>query len=364
LYAGTERGMYVSFNDGKNWQSFKQNLPIVPITDLAIKDDNLIAATQGRSLWIIDDLTPLHQLDASTLKKEVVLYKPKDAYNLSGGKGKTSKTAGTNHSGGVAVNYYIKKKSEKDTISLSFFDANNNHIKTFSTKPNKDQKESKLEVKDGNNIFNWNMMYDGAESVKGMILWWASLSGPLALPGNYKVELNVNGKKLHQNFNILKNPMSEATESEMKAQFDFINDINKKMTEIHKALKNVRKVRTQINLLKKSISDKKKHKALINFANQLVKDITKIEETLYQTKSKSNQDPLNFPIRLNNKLGHLNSLTRIGNYAPTDQAIEFKNEITKEIDIKLAKIYVLFDKNVKELNRKVKESDIDLIQID
>jgi len=364
LYAGTEKGMYISFDDGKNWQPFQQNLPIVPITDLAIKDDNLIVATQGRSLWIIDDLTPLHQLNSSTLKKEVVLYKPKDAYNLSGGNGRTSRTAGTNHAGGVAVNYFIKTANEKDTISVSFYDLNDNLIKKFSTKPNKKNKEETLKVEDGNNIFNWNMMYDGAESVDGMILWWASLNGPMALPGSYKVELAVNDSKQTQNFKIINNPSSEVTEREMKAQFDFINDINSKMTEIHKALKNVKKVRGQVGLLKKSITDKKKHKELLDFADTLVKDMTKIEETLYQTKSKSGQDPLNYPIRLNNKLAHLNSLTRIGNYAPTQQAIDFKNEITKEIDVELVKLNTLFTNGVSELNQKVKESDIDLIQLD
>jgi hypothetical protein len=356
--------MYISFDDGKNWQTFKQNLPIVPITDLAIKDDNLIAATQGRSLWIIDDLTPLHQLNSSTLKEDLVLYKPKAAYNLSGGRGRTSRTAGTNHSGGVNIYYYIKEMKEKDVASISIFDANDNLIKKFSTKPDKEKKEGKLKVEDGNNIFNWNMMYDGAESVKGIILWWASLAGPMDLPGNNKVELTENEKKMSQGFSILKNPVSEASENDMKAQFDFINDINSKMTEIHKGLKNVKKVRGQIGLLKKAIKDKKKHKELLDFADTLLKDMTKIEETLYQTKSKSGQDPLNYPIRLNNKLAHLNSLTRIGNYAPTQQAIDFKNEITKEIDTELAKLYVLFNKGVKELNTKVKESNIDLIQLD
>ncbi len=364
LYAGTEKGMYISFDDGKNWQPFQQNLPIVPITDLAIKEDNLIVATQGRSLWIIDDLTPLHQLNSSTLKKEVVLYKPKDAYNLSGGNGRTSRTAGTNHAGGVAVNYFIKSANKKDTISLSFYDLNDNLIKKFSTKPNKENKDGTLKVEDGNNIFNWNMMYDGAESVQGMILWWASLNGPMALPGTYKVELVVNDSKQTQNFKIINNPSSEVSESEMKAQFDFINDINSKMTEIHKALKNVKKVRSQVGLLKKSITDKTKHKELLDFADKLVKDMTKIEETLYQTKSKSGQDPLNYPIRLNNKLAHLNSLTRIGNYAPTQQAIDFKNEITKEIDAELVKLNALFTNGVKELNQKVKDSNIDLIQLD
>ena len=364
LYAGTERGMYISFDDGKNWQSFKQNLPIVPITDLTIKDDNLIAATQGRSLWIIDDLTPLHQLNESTLKKEIVLYKPKNAYNLSGGNGRTSRTAGTNHSGGVSVNYYIKKVAEKDVVSISFFDSNDHLIKKYTTKPDKEKKEEKLKVADGNNIFNWNMMHSGAESVKGMILWWASLSGPMALPGNYKVELAVNETKQTQRSNSIRDPASEATERDMKAQFDFINEINTKMTEIHKALKNVQKVRGQVGLLKKSIKDKETHKALLEYADTLVKDMTTIEETLYQTKSKSGQDPLNFPIRLNNKLAHLNSLTRIGNYAPTQQAFDFKNDIVKDIDIELKKLYLLFDARVKELNQKVKESNIDLIQLD
>jgi photosystem II stability/assembly factor-like uncharacterized protein len=364
LYAGTERGVYISFNDGKNWKPFQLNLPIVPITDLAIKNDNLIAATQGRSFWMIDDLTPLHQLTAEAIKKEVILFKPQNSYRMGGGRGRTSKTAGTNHPGGVAINYYIKEKDATKVVALSIYDQHNELIKTYSTKPNKKKKEEKLTVKDGNNIFYWNMMYPGAKRVRGMILWWASLSGPMALPGDYKVTLQVGDVSTSQNFTILKNPVSETTLADTKAQFDFINDINKKMTEIHTALENVKKVRMQVKSLKKSIKDKKKHKAMLDYADALVKDLTKVEETLYQTKSKSNQDPLNFPIRLNNKLAHLNSLTRIGSYAPTQQAIDFKNEITQQIDVELAKLYAMFKVRVKELNKKVKESQIDLIQLE
>ena len=364
LYAGTERGMYISFNDGKNWQQFQQNLPIVPITDLAIKNDNLIAATQGRSLWIIDDLTPIHQINQELMEQEVVLFKPQDAYRMGGGNGRTSRTAGTNHPGGAALNFFIKQIGEKDSIALRIFDANNQLVKIFSNHPNKDQKESLLKVEEGNNICYWNMMYEGAEKVKGMILWWASLNGPMALPGKYTVELSVNGKTQKQSFSLLRNPVSEASEADMKAQFDFINEINKKVTEIHIALKNVKKVNAQIAILKKSIADKKKHKELIDFANTLVKEMTAIEETLYQTKSKSGQDPLNYPIRLNNKLAHINSLTRVGNYRPTQQEIDFKNEITKKIDIELAKLYTLFEIKVQALNKKVKESTIGFIQLD
>ncbi len=140
LYAGTERGMYVSFNDGKNWQSFQLNLPIVPITDLTIKNNNLIAATQGRALWMIDDLTPLHQLNTSVKKEDVMLYKPQDSYRMGGGKGKTSKTQGTNYPGGVAINFYIKELNEKDSVSLSILDSNNKLIKKIQHKSGQRQK--------------------------------------------------------------------------------------------------------------------------------------------------------------------------------------------------------------------------------
>ena len=364
LYAGTERGMYISFDDGTNWNKFQLNLPVVPITDLAIKNDNLIAATQGRSFWMIDDLTPFHQLNPILLQEDVILFKPQDSYRMGGGNGRTSKTSGTNHPGGVAINFYIKEKKVEKPVSIHIFDNTNRLIKTFSTKPNKENKEEKLTIKNGNNIFYWNMMYPGAEKVKGMILWWASLDGPMALPGNYKVTLTMGEISTSQNFTILKNPVSETSLTDAKAQFNFINDINAKVTEIHKALKNVKKVRAQVKSLQESIKGVEKHKELVTYAKDLLKEMTIIEETLYQTKSKSNQDPLNFPIRLNNKLAHLNSLTRIGSYAPTQQAIDFKNEINKEIDLELAKLYDLFNNKVKVLNQKVKDSQIDLIQLD
>ncbi len=364
LYAGTERGMYISFNDGKNWQKFQLNLPIVPITDLAVKEDNLIAATQGRAFWIIDDLTPLHQLTKSIINKEVILYKPKNSYQLRGGRGRTSKVYGTNHAGGVAVHYYLKKMNEKDTVSLSFYDSNQNLIQKFSNHPNKQEKEKELKLKEGSNVFYWDMMYPSAEKVKGMILWWASLSGPKALPGSYTVKLSVNNMSEKSSFNILKNPISETSLADMKQQFNFVLEIRDKVTEIHKALKNVAKIKKQITSLKNSIQDKEKHTKLIKFADDLQKNISAIEKTLYQTKSKSNQDPLNFPIRLNNKLAHLNSLIRIGTYRPTNQEITFKNEIIKKIDIELAKLYHIFKIDVATLNKKVKESTINLIQLD
>ena len=363
LYAGTENGMYISFNDGKSWDKFQLNLPVVPVTDLAVKNNNLIAATQGRSFWLIDDLSPLRQIDQNLISKEAFLYKPADSYRLGGGRGRKSKTAGQNHYGGVAVHYYVKDTAKADTLRLSFYDAQNKLIRSFSSHPDKEKKEGKLKVKPGANVFYWDMMYPGAEKFDGMILWWASLNGPKAIPGTYQVELSNKTLRDKKSFKILKDPRSTATMEDMKAQFAFISEIRDKLTETHKAIKNIRKVKGQIKVLKKSISGKEKHKDLIEMADNLNKNLTKIEETLYQTKSKSGQDPLNFPIRLNNKLAHLNALTAMGNFRPTDQDVAFKNEMFEKIDKELTELYRLFDTDVKALNQKVKQSNIDLISV-
>ena len=364
LYAGTERGMYISFDDGLNWQPFQLNLPLVPITDLAIKDNNLIATTQGRAFWIIDDLSPLHQINDNLISGDFFLYKPFDSYHMGGGRGETSKTEGQNHYGGVEVNFYVKDTATADTIALAFYDKGKQLIKKYSTHPDKEKKEEELKVIPGANRFFWDMMYPGAEKVDKMILWWGSLNGPMALPAEYSVALAKNGKATTKDFTIVKDPRSASSLEDMKAQFDFITEVCNKLTETHKALKNIAKVKEQINALKASVSDKEKNKELLDMADSLIKKMTEIENNLYQTKNRSNQDPLNFPIKLNNKLAHLNSLTSMGDFRPTDQAIAFKKEVIAEIDKQLSQLYRLFDDDVKTLNEKVRNSKLDFITLD
>jgi len=331
LYAGTETGMYISFNDGKNWQPFQLNLPIVPITDLAVKDDNLIVATQGRSLWIIDDLTVLHQLYNSN-DSENRLFKPKDSYRMDGSSRSGSKTMGTNHPNGVMTYFSLKDYSDNDEVSLTYFDAKGDTIKKFSTK---NKKKDKLEVKKGMNQFVWDMEYDGAELLDGMILWWASLDGPQAIPGNYKVSLKFNDEEMSQPLTILADPRAESTLADMQKQFDFVKDVNKTMDKAHKSIKKIRKIRDQLSAFETQYKGNYDVKDLLDKAKSLKEEFTKIEEALYQTKNRSNQDPLNFPIRLTNKLGHLNALVSMGDFAPTDQDIEVKTELTQKIDEQL-----------------------------
>jgi photosystem II stability/assembly factor-like uncharacterized protein len=361
LYAGTESGMYVSFDDGANWKALQMNMPIVPITDLTIKNDNLIAATQGRGFWIIDDLTPLHQLNDQIAAADFHLYKPMPSYRMGGAQGRPSKTAGQNHPGGVMVHYFLKDTT-KAQVSLEFMLADGTLIRKYSTKPDKKAKDEKLTIKPGSNRFVWNMRYPDAESFDGMIMWAASTRGQRALPGTYKAKLTVNGKAIETDFQILKDPRSTSTEADMKAQFDFQTEVISKLSETNKAIKKIRQVREQLNRAIEPLKEKKDEmKDVLDKAKEIQDKMKTVEETLYQTKNRSGQDPLNYPIRLNNKLGHLSSLIGNGDFKPTDQAITFKNEITAEINKHLETLTKIFKEEVPALNALIKQKNVDAI---
>ncbi len=359
LYAGTETGMYVSFNDGSNWQPLQMNLPIVPITDLAIKNDNLIAATQGRSIWMIDDLTVLHQMNDQVTKAKVHLFKPMDSYRMPGSQNKKVKNAGMNHPGGVMVHFNLRDTSLLKDVELSFHEADGDMITSYSTKAK--EKNKKLTVKEGGNQFVWNMHYPEAKKFDGMIMWWASMNGPKAVPGNYKVTLKVNGEEQTQDFKILPDPRSEVSLADMQSQFDFIKGIGDKITETHEAIIDIRQVREQLENYKKLVGDQEGMEDIKKLADEINQQMSKVEEALYQTKNRSRQDPLNFPVRLNNKLAHLNSLIQGSDYPPTNQMKEVRETLTKEINKELATFNQIMQTEVPKFNQLIKEKAIDAI---
>ena len=344
LYAGTETGIYYSHNEGTYWQPLQLNLPIVPITDLAVKNNNLIVATQGRSLWILDDLSLLHQaLDIDN--KENILFKPKDTYRIGGSSNDKSLTTGTNHPSGVITYFYVKNPEEKE-IKLSYLNSKNDTIKTVSTKNKKD----KFKVKEGSNNYVWNTRGKSAENFEGMILWWASLNAPKAVPGNYKVVLSVGDENYTQSFDIVSNPNSETDVVGMQKQFDFITDINDTVDNAHKSIKKIRAINKQLTAFQEQYKDDERVEELKEKAKKLSEDFSEIEKALYQTQNKSGQDPLNFPIKLTNKLGHLNSLVGMGDFPPTEQDIAVKDELTRKINSELEKFNALVSDEIKMFN--------------
>lgn len=350
LYAGTETGMYISFDDGQNWQSFQLNLPIVPITDLTIKEDNLVVATQGRSVWILDDLTVLHQLNPALKSASNILYQPKDAYRTKGRAARTpSKTAGQNHPNGVVTHFYLKDYNKKDTVALTYTNIAGDTLANYSTHA-KDKKKM-LTAKKGGNTHVWDTRGKGAEQLKGMILWWANLNGAKAVPGSYQVHLNVNGNAESKNFKILPDPRAEVTIAQMQEQYDFITDVNNAVDRAHQSIKKIRKITTQLDAFMKQYKDNETTAELREKAKKMKEDFGEIEKALYQTKNRSGQDPLNFPIRLTNKLAHLNSLVSIDDFPPTDQDIAVKNELTGKINSQLEAFDALVDQEISEFNK-------------
>ncbi|MDA0864068.1 MAG: glycosyl hydrolase [Bacteroidetes bacterium] len=358
LYAGTEAGMYVSFDDGAQWQKFQLNLPQVPITDLTLKNNDLIVATQGRSLWMIDDLTVLHQL-RNAKGNQNFLFKPKDTYRIGGRSRSGSLTQGTNHPNGVMV-YFTLADPEQSEVSLSFLNLNNDTLKRFSNK----DKKNKLEVKKGHNLMVWDLKGEGAERLDGMILWWASTEAPRAVPGNYSVVLQVGDQVMRRPFSIVADPNSETDQMGMQRQFDFISSVNSTVDKAHKSIKKIRGINGQLKEFKSRYENTPSVAELVENATELSKQLTEIEEALYQTKNRSGQDPLNFPIKLTNKLAHLNALVGMDDFPPTQQDIAVKNELTQAIEGELNKLNGLIDKEIKAFNAAFRNMSLDYLFVE
>ena len=358
LYAGTETGMYISYDKGKSWNKFQKNLPIVPITDLTIKDNSLIVATQGRSIWMLDDLTVIHQLSPSIDQEK--LYKPKDAYRIPGAGGRESLTAGTNLPNGVIVHYFIPTyDEEKDNVSLSFHSKDGSLIKEFSN----NSKENLLKVKKGGNSFVWDMKYPGAKRIENMVLWAADFTGAKAVPNNYEVRLKVNGSELSQNFMILKNPNSEGTIDDIKSQFNFVNEINGIVDKAHKAIINIRKIKKDLKKFQTDFSNNELAEELIEKSKSIYKSIDKVENELYQTKNQSNQDPLNYGVKLTNNLGNLNSGFRGGDFGPTAQDIEVKNGLVEKVNTQLKEYSLIISNDIPNFNESFKRLELNYLNV-
>ena len=364
LYAGTEKAMYVSFDDGENWQSLQLNLPTVPICDLAVKNDNLIAATQGRAFWIIDDLTVLHQLNDNIAKSDHFLYKPMPTYRMGGGRGRRpSRTEGANHPGGVMVHFYLKSQpADTATVKLGFYEMGGDLIKEYSTKA-KDEREKLRDLKAGGNRFVWNMRYKDATSFPGIILWAGGLTGPTALPGKYKVRLTTGGTTQEQEFEILPDPRSDASREDLIAQFQFQIEVRDKISEAHQAIIDLREAKKQIQSFNDLYKDDDSMKEIIEKGKSISKSLSEIEESLYQTKNRSNQDPLNYPIRLTDKLSGVGSDAGVGQNRPTKQAYEVKKELTGKVDDQLTRYRKVMSEEVPDLNKMIKEKAVDLIKL-
>lgn len=367
LYAGTEYGMYISYDDGANWRSFQLNMPVVPITDLVIKNNDLIVGTQGRSIYILDDLTVIQEKNAAILDKSLHVFSVNPAYRMPGGGGRRGgggatvtviPNTGMNPPNGVVFNYYMKNVNDSTKLSITVMDRNKKTIKTYSTS----SKDNKIEVNKGMNQFEWDMNYPEAERVDGLILWNGFIRGPRAAPGNYFAKFKSGNDSTEVPFTILADPNYKTSQAEFDEQFNHLITIRDKSSEIMRAIKNIREVRQQMNDFSARVGKDlpKEVKQQIDTVN---KQMTAVEDALHQTKAKSGQDVLNYPIKLDDKLSSIYNASAAGQSGLSRQAKEAYAELVVLIDEQLNKLKKIMNEDVAKLNQLIHEKTLPVIGV-
>jgi photosystem II stability/assembly factor-like uncharacterized protein len=413
LFAGTEKGVYISFDDGAHWQALQLNLPMSPINDLVIKDNDLVLATHGRSFWVLDDITSLEQYQDSIPKEDAHLFNPAPANHtrFTGGFFRATGNVGKNPPAGAVIDYWLKtalkkpdksenssaagsdsqakseankteaekpgdktdseKKEEPPKITLEILDSSGKVIRKFPKKEEPLSEEesfferggspANLPADAGLNRFVWDLHYEEATRVPHAPLWGGGTQGPEALPGNYQVRLTVLGKSYTAPLEIQPDPRLKVTQEDLTRQFDLLLKIRDKLSETDDAIVQIRDVRDQINAFNKRLENDPRKKTLSDAGKALDKKMTAVEEALIQTKAKSGQDVLNFPVRLNNHLAALGGVVRSADTAPTKQSYEVFDMLSKDVDEQLAKWKEIVATDLTGYNNLVKQQDIPAI---
>ena len=357
LYCGTEQGMYISFNDGEHWEPLQLNLPRVPITDLTIKNNDLIVATQGRSFWILDQLSFIHQIDEDVLNKNLFVFEPAISYRMNGYQNKTPKNEGMNPPNGVKLDYWIKKVDDSTKAIISVYDDRDTLIRTY--KNSSSDKDEAFAIEAGMNTFIWNMQVKGVDKIDDMVLWNGNIGSYKVPPGNYRAKIQVGKDSMVVPFVIKKDPNYEISNDDYKKQFEFLNTVKAKFEETQKTIKDIRQVRNQIQSLKEKMGEEYP-KDLDSLGKKISKEMTEVEEHLFQTKAKSGQDVLNYPIRLNDKLSGVFDAAN-QNTAPTKSAMDAYKDVAEKIDIEILSFKTILNSDVKLYNSLVRQKGIDLI---
>lgn len=348
LYCGTESGMYYSSDQGKNWKPFQNGLPVVPITDLEVRDHRLLASTQGRGVWKIDDLSPLRYAISNPSLQEPLVFDIPMSYRVNGSL--------------TEIKFVLPADlTDKEQVVIDLLDEKGRVARTFARKGSGDT--LKLTLHDSVNVLHWDRYYAPAKKVEGMYLWWASLQGPVAAPGKYLFRLYFRDKQYERPFVIGADPRAEQSQDAYEQQFAFLLELRDKVSALHGAFEEMRNLQSD---LKRFEQREIKHAAvdsLKTLARRLNDTLMVLQNEIYQTKNRSEQDMINYPIRINNKLAHLNALMNFGNYPPTVQAIECRNELFEIADGILERYERVKAGLIKEFNDALQEASVPYLEV-
>jgi photosystem II stability/assembly factor-like uncharacterized protein len=348
LFAGTEHGVYVSFDDGGRWQSFSLNLPDVQVPDLQVEDHDLVIATHGRSMWILDDIDPLRQLTTETTKPNVFVFSPRVA---------------TRRLTDAVVYYHLARQADSTVVEI--LDAEGGLVRRFVS--SRDSSSARLPTlgealdasaargaptrRGGLNKFVWDLRYPGAVTFPGMILRSARPEeGPWAPPGEYQVRVTANGESKTQRLRVVKDPrLTEFTDEDLREQFRVATEIRDQVSAANLAVLRVRRLRPEIESRLATATDR----ALASEGIKLVRSLTAVEEALYQVRNRSPRDALNYPVKLNNKLAALQRSLETGDMPPTDGVRQVLRALSGELARELEKLEALVAVDLASFNRRL-----------
>jgi len=362
LYLGTEHGVYLSFDDGANWQSLRQNLPDTPVHDIAVEQRDLVIATHGRGFYVMDNIAPLRQGGLQTTNN-FHLYKPEDALR------------GLDRA--VAIDYYLKQPAQK--VTLEFLDAQGSVIRTFTGTPQladaqrpqppagdeegfRRPPDPRPPVTAGLQRLNWDMRYPGATEFPGLIMWAASTRGPLAPPGTYQVRATADGQTATQSFAIKREPhvLKDVSDQDLREEFDLAMKVRDKASQANEAVLLIRGIKAQIADRRGKLGDKAAaaKKALDEFEQAL----NAVEGEIYQVRLQSSQDPLNFPIKLNNKIAALQGIIESADIRPTEQTYTVFRTLSNRLDEQLTKMDTSVKTTMPPVNQLLQREKVDPIK--
>jgi photosystem II stability/assembly factor-like uncharacterized protein len=376
LYAGTETGLYVSFDDGASWQPFQRNLPAVPVTDLTIKNGDLVVATQGRAFWILDDLTPLRLWNDRTAQEDAHLFPTRPSHRVQTEKPDEDdppKGVGANMPNGVLVHYWLKEKPGKDQIVRIEILSGEKVIRSFSSEKKepegdlKEQAEKKelekdrdkpLEPKAGVNRFLWDMRVFKPTLAPKAVFNEGDKSPPKVGPGTYKVRLTVGGKSFTETAEVKPHPQGVATAEDLKAQFDLLASIRDRLSETHETVLKVRDAREQAKEIGERAERLGKGDALKKRAAALAEKLTAVELELTNPEIKADEDDLNYEPKLDHDWVNLAGIVASADRKPTAGSVKMYAELKSRLDGIVKEYQALVEKDMVEFNRAAEEAKL------
>jgi hypothetical protein len=341
LYLGTEQGIYVSYDNGGSWTSLRLNLPVTPVHGIVVQGNDLVIGTHGRAFWVLDDIAALRQYTPGLTSKPLHVFTPGVA---------TRRLDMT-----LPVDYLLQ--AEAKTVTIEFLDAQGKVLRTVKNEPPKaeaagggDDEEgfgpppARVATKAGMNRFSWDMRMQAARDFPGLIMWAGRVAGPIVVPGRYQARVTADGQSQTVPLEIKADPRSRATMADLQAQYALAATINGEVNAANEAVLRIRHIKRQVEERVKANADLKPA------GDALLAELTEVEGAIYQYRNRSGQDPLNFPIKLNNKLAALQGVVEGGDGAPTAQSLKVHDELSGRLTRELGRVDALVGKEVAAFN--------------